>query len=351
MRLLSVIYMRFSFFLIFALSNSFCWATESGVGFTRLATTDPMGGELRYAVWYPAAEPSKTVTLGAFEFAATLDAKPQRGPLPLVVISHGTVGSHLGHRNIAMALAQAGIVAVAPLHPRDNFRDSSGTGHRIVWEGRPRQLSAVIDDVQKTHALVPQIDAQRIGAFGFSLGGYSVLALLGAVPDLTLFADHCEAHAADDPVCGIVPEFSGVMREIVAEEFATPMPSLKDARVCAAVLADPLAALFSVQSLQTLADVPLQLYIPEHQDQLTARFHGARVLYATQSEQREHSTNSITVTGAQHYSFLPPFPAPLAKALPELTSDVDGFDRTAFQKRFAKEVAVFFLTNLADCNQ
>ena len=52
------------------------------------------------------------------------------------------VQSDLGHRNVAAALAEAGFIAAAPLHPRNNYRDNSGELRRIVMEGRPLQLKA-----------------------------------------------------------------------------------------------------------------------------------------------------------------------------------------------------------------
>ena len=112
--------------------------SASGVGFSRIVTNDPMGGEMHVSLWYPATQVSGTVHVGSFTFRATRDAEPVKGRRGLVVISHGTAGSDLGHRNIAIALADAGFIVAAPLHPRDNYKDSSGVGHRTVMEGRPR---------------------------------------------------------------------------------------------------------------------------------------------------------------------------------------------------------------------
>ena len=38
------------------------------------------------------------------------------------------------------------------------------------------------------------IDAGRVGAFGFSSGGFTVLAAAGGEPDLTRVIEHCRAH-------------------------------------------------------------------------------------------------------------------------------------------------------------
>ena len=49
---------------------------------------------------------------------------------------------------------------------------------RIVMEGRPRQITATVDALLAIPKWRERIDNRRIGAFGFSLGGYTVLAIL-----------------------------------------------------------------------------------------------------------------------------------------------------------------------------
>ncbi len=157
---------------------------EYGVGFTRLSTADPMGGQMQYSLWYPTKVPNGVVRSGPFEFPGTRDAEPAAGPFGLVILSHGSGGFDLGHRDTAIALAKAGFIAAAPLHPRNNFRDDIGDDQRIVLDGRPRQLSAVIDALLAQPAWSSRIDSEKIAAFGFSAGGYTVLAVLGAQPQL-----------------------------------------------------------------------------------------------------------------------------------------------------------------------
>ncbi|MEE8500352.1 MAG: hypothetical protein V3S27_07230, partial [Kiloniellales bacterium] len=118
---------------------------EFGVGYSGLSTADPMGGQMQVSLWYPTKVPNSVVKSGLFEFPGTRDAEPATGPFGLVILSHGSGGSDLGHRDTAIALAQAGFIAAAPLHPRNNFRDDIGDDRRIVLDGRPRQFSAVID--------------------------------------------------------------------------------------------------------------------------------------------------------------------------------------------------------------
>ena len=167
------------------------------VGFTRLTIDDPMGGEMLVSIWYPTLAPSGTVKLGPYKFKAARDAEPSPEQRGLVLMSHGTEGSDLGHRNVAIAMAHMGLIVAAPLHPRDNFKDNSGVGRRVVMEGRPRQITAVFDALLSDETWRRRIDTGRIGAFGFSLGGYTVLAALGAQPDMMRIVEHCETSTPD----------------------------------------------------------------------------------------------------------------------------------------------------------
>jgi predicted dienelactone hydrolase len=60
--------------------------------------------------------------------------------LPLVVISHGNGGGPQSHADLAMALANAGYVVAAIMHPGDNYADGSALGAVSFFSGRTRQL-------------------------------------------------------------------------------------------------------------------------------------------------------------------------------------------------------------------
>ncbi len=326
-------------------------ALAAEVGFSRFMTDDPMGGRMRVSLWYPTNEQNGTVVAGPFTFPATRDAEPINGQLGLVVISHGTAGSDLGHRNVAIALARAGHVVAAPLHPRDNFEDDSGVGRRVVMEGRPLQVTAVVDALLTHPEWRERIDARRIGAFGFSLGGYTMLAVLGAMPDISNVIDHCET-ATTDPFCIVVGARGGSPRRQFGQEYQIPLANTADSRFCAASIADPVAVPFSNEALAGITARYIQVWRPEEQNALLAEAHASRVVRQLNKRKSAEKTREIIVEGAQHYSFLAPFPSKLQSVLPvELTRDSPDFDRTKFQMRFATEVAEYLLRSLEQCVQ
>jgi predicted dienelactone hydrolase len=324
-------------------------AFANEVGFTRLTVDDPMGGQMLVSLWYPTQESASKVKLGPYKFDAARDAVPLQGPHGLVMMSHGTEGSDLGHRNVALALARAGIVVAAPLHPRNNFKDNSGVGRKIVMEGRPKQVSAVIDALKMHPIWGAVIDPDRVGAFGFSLGGYTVLALLGAAPDMQRAVDHCTTDTPD-PFCDFVEGEVAALRQLVKQEYDGPLTDLHDPRICTASIADPVAVLFPDAALNGIEAENLQIWRPEDQNVLLADAHVNRLI--TQLNQRTGipQVTARMVEGAQHYSFLAPFPWRLKWVLPSaLTRDAKGFDRSDFQESFARETTDFMLKSFEAC--
>ncbi|MCH9675942.1 MAG: hypothetical protein K0U93_31180 [Gammaproteobacteria bacterium] len=315
-----------------------------GVGFSRLTVPDPMGGQMQVSLWYPSQAPNTDVQLGPFRFEATRDAPIAPGRHKLVIVSHGTAGSDLGHRNIALELASRGVIAAAPLHPRDNYRDQSGVGKHIVMAGRPKQLGALIDSLLAHRRWGAAIDADRIGAFGFSLGGYSVLGLVGATASETDMRAHCRQTPAD-PFCEIVG--AAVTTRISNR---TSWHNRADRRVCAIALADPVAAPFSTAGIASVSVTHARVWRPEFSNVLLGSAHGGRVVAALNSRPERQQVEEVVVPGAQHYSFLAPFPDAIRRRLPAaLTADATSFDRRVFQKAFAKEASAFLDSSLDRC--
>ncbi len=328
---------------------------EYGVGFTKLFTADPMGGQMQVLLWYPTKVPDSIVRLGPYEFPGTQDAEPAAGQFGLVILSHGSGGSDLGHRDTAIALAKAGFIAAAPLHPRNNFRDDIGDDQRIVLDGRPRQLSAVIDALLAQRVWSSRIDSKKIAAFGFSAGGYTVLAALGAEPKFSRILDHCERHAEADPYCRIINGLSAEERAARARAYAEPAQRTPDGRLCAAVIADPFTAPFSDATLKALPPARLLFFWPEAENMLKAEFHVSRVVRLLKQRDDFPDPQDILLPKAHHFSFVAPLPESVGRSL----AGPEGFDPAAFHEEMNRRAALheemnrtivtFFKQALSDC--
>ena len=91
-----------------------------------------------------------------------------------MLASHGTGGAARQLCWLAAALARAGFLAVAVDHHGNNFIDGYTPEGFVRWWERARDLSFVLDALSASEGL------GAIGAAGFSLGGYTVGALMGA---------------------------------------------------------------------------------------------------------------------------------------------------------------------------
>jgi predicted dienelactone hydrolase len=299
-------------------------AQSNQAGFEHQTTPD--GTEI--GVWYPASGAPSHQRIGLNSQDVVLGARVPDGPHPLIVFSHGTGGDFAGHADTAVALARAGFVVAALTHPGDNWRDNS-RATRI--EERPSALSATISYMLEAWPGHTAIDPDRIGAFGFSSGGFTVLAAAGGRPDLTRLARHCAQHP-DFYDCRLI--------EGQPRKAPVPWPKLQDTRIKAVIVAAP--ALGFTFDRAGLADVrvPVQLWRADDDHILPAPFYADAVRMALPTPPEFHG-----VPHAGHFDFLAPCAAP--DSMPQICLSAPGFDRVAFHARFDAAVVRFFAANLS----
>ncbi len=305
--------------------------TEHPVGFQLTRGTDSDGKPFGIGVWYPtSARTRPTTLLGVLLMDVAPDGPVAGSHLPLVVISHGNGGGPGSHADLAMALANAGYIVAAPMHPGDNYADQSAIGSVTFFNRRNHQLVAAIDAVLNGWAGRDHIDPQRIGAFGFSAGGFTVLTAIGAQPDMHSVASHCTE--AREFACDVLEHSHSPLLEASAPGIDNTFTA--DARIKAAVVAAPGLGFTLDAAGLTGVHVPVQLWSGD-QDQ--------NVPYATNARPVQEALGSRvefhTVPGASHFSFLAP--CGLLKP-PMFCTDPKGFDRKAFHAEMNASVLVFF---------
>lgn len=285
---------------------------RDGVAFSRLMVIDGDQPVIEAGVWYP--------------------AEPATGPRPMIVISHGNGGDFRSHRQTAEALARAGFVVAALTHTGDNWRDQSRATD--VFD-RTRQLTVLIDHMLGQWDGRAGIDAGRIGAFGFSAGGFTVLAAAGGNPDLMRMIDHCRANPGFYD-CRLVDRHPGTMDGVRGAQQPT-----HDARLKALVVAAP--ALGFTFTREGLVDVtqPVQLWQAGSDQVLPSPFYVEPVRDALPGK-----PEFIRVDGAGHFDFLPPCSPELAANAPMICGQTPGFDRAAFHDTLNREVIRFFKARL-----
>lgn len=285
-----------------------------GVGVSLLGA-EFEGEQMPLAVWYPTEAPSGEVTVGPFTMAGTQDAPIGPGRHGIVLISHGLGGSALAHRDTAIRLAQAGYIVAAPQHSGDNYLDETYSGRPQNFVRRPRQMSVALDRLLAEPGFSASSDPERIAAVGHSIGGYTVLAFVGARADLMRVVLHCaERHQEDEDFCG----YGQPGDEILA------VPDLGDRRVAAAVAVAPVGVPFGEGAFNAVeADVQIHRF---GQDRiLRYPWHAANV-----AALMEGNARLVVHPDAHHFAFITPFPAAMAGSVGAAGRDPAGFDRASF---------------------
>jgi len=289
------------------------------------------GPALSGAIWYPCAGEPKHVQLGDLAVAVDYglqgvkDCPVTGAKLPLIVFSHGTNGWFAGHHDTAAALADAGFVVAAINHPGDSAKDNARSNELSVFLSRPADMISLIDFVLNGWKDRAAVDPARIGLFGFSKGGYTGLAVIGAAPDFARFARGCTA----------VTKFC----EQVRSETRVP-PA--DARIRAAVIAEPPSGFFTKDNLAAIK-IPLQFWRAELPT-AGVDLDPAGVARVARSLPGNPDIHTVP---AGHFAFLAPCSPKLAAAIPRICTDVPpDFDRAAFHRDFNGSVARFFREHL-----
>ena len=311
-------------------------AFEAGWIQIQTAGATPDAPTTTVALYYPTMAVPRTIAMGPFVLDVAIGGKPVDKVKALILLSHGNAGTELGHSVLAQALARNGYLVAALRHPGDNWQDRSliETSPERYFDERPRQASRVIDAILADPAWKARIatDSQGplVGALGHSAGGYTVLALAGARPDLSRMRKHCLAEASEDPI------FCSMGRPGAA---APPSPtatlSLKDERVRAIVAMSPAAAMLTAESLATVRPATL-IYEAQLDRFVVPRFHAEWVA------SNLPAPNLHRIPNAWHFAFMDTPSMSLPSPDGDVAANPPGFDRDAFLKQLAVEIAAFF---------
>ncbi len=312
------------------------WATAlksaHRIGFQTVTVSDPDSAPMEVGIWYPTDAMAWPKLTGLIVQFVAGDGRVAGARHPLIVISHGIAGALTSHADTALALADAGFVVAAPLHPGDNFRDQSAIGTTNWFPDRVRQVHRTISYMLEEWKDRGRIDADKIGVFGFSAGGTTALIAIGGMPD----ADALTAH------CATAKEFAC---EVFHKTKAPPPEGrdfLFDPRIKAAVVIAPgIGFAFGDYGLSGVR-VPVQLWAGEKDQSVPTASNAEPVRRAL----RDHAEWHL-VPNAAHFSFMVPCGPAHLVAPKIICEDPAGFDRTAFHKTFNAQVVAYFQRTLA----
>ncbi len=294
-------------------------ARETPVGRTTRAYADSARTDwsgvsprpLAATIWYPAKTGSVETELriGVFRFGRSAQNADfvDMTRRPLVVLSHGTGGSALQLAWLAEALASQGFVVAGVNHHGNTAAEDTvaPAGFVLPWE-RALDLSVLIDRLLADPEVRAHIDTTRIAVAGFSLGGYTALALAGARLDYAQWRQTCTAEPTA-PFCALPPEASFSLADVDSMErtdaafaagVARHAQETRDPRVRAVfAIAPALTPRLDTASLRAIS-VPVRVLLASRDDQVPA---------GTTATELSRYLSTATVNlhpDAGHYTFL-----------------------------------------------
>lgn len=166
---------------------------------TRRNWTDADARPLAWSAWYPGSRDAPAVHLTGQFFDpgdVRVDAEVAGdGPLPVVLMSHGTGGSAESIGWLARSVAQAGHVVIGAQHHGNTAGEPCGPEGFLCWWERASDLSILLTLLAERGPFAGRLALNRVAAVGFSLGAHTVLAMAGAVTSMERYVQS----AADFP--------------------------------------------------------------------------------------------------------------------------------------------------------
>lgn len=248
-------------------------------------------------IYYPSTQGGNEIMLGknaVFKgVPIRVEGSPDKGKFPIVLLSHGSGGNALNIGWIASYLADQGMIVVAPNHPGTTSGDSFQAKTLKLWE-RPKDMSAILDQIDTILPKGLEANSDQVGAIGFSLGGYTVMSLAGAKASKAKYIDYCD-------------QFKGMMdcgwfaQANIDFDAIDPAPfeqSNADPRINAFVAIDPaLAQAYKTPSLEAINN-PVQIINLGTQGDTPAAVNASGFI--------DHlpNANYETLPGSTHFTFL-----------------------------------------------
>ncbi|WP_027186766.1 hypothetical protein [Desulfovibrio cuneatus] len=198
-------------------------ALAKGVGMYTFGNFEDHGSRLDVTVWFPCRVEGTNSKIDGYTMAATRTSRITPSFYPVVLLSHDAAASRFAHHDIATALAQQGILVIAPTHPGDNYNDSSLTYTTRSLYDRPRDMLRALELVLASPEFGPYADESRMGIVGVGTGAFTAMQLAGIAPNFSGFEAYCANAPGADPFCAPwvqkrLARVANEMKTIIAKE-------------------------------------------------------------------------------------------------------------------------------------
>lgn len=322
----------------------FCQKKENNVGQRTFSFEDKSRGrKLITEVWYPTVEkPSGEDGSPFIRIPTVREASFSAGKYPLILFSHGTGGGRLTVEWFCAGLAAQGFIVAAVDHFGNTYDNPIPEEFVKFWE-RPQDIRFVIDQLLTTPAISSAIDAEKIGAAGFSLGGFTSIALAGAKMDYQAIERYLQIESgkkeADIPEMPGLSSFFG--KPEIQEAFKTA-PPLNDKRIKSVFVMSP-AVGQTFPTKENFKDVTVPVYIVAAANDQMAPLKTNAAHYAKMISASHYKTLGGE---AGHYVFLNEAKDFMKKDAPLFFADAPGVNRKEIHDEVLQLAADHFTKTL-----
>lgn len=214
----------------------------------------------------------------------------------------------------------------------------------MLWWLRARDLSVVLDHLLADPIFGPRIEKSRVGAAGFSLGGYTMIELAGGVTNPQAVLDYCDSPRSHG-TCNIheFPDLAAKARQRLktdsgfAAAFARGDESYRDSRIRAVfAIAPALGVAFSSEALASIS-IPVEI-VAGGADPIAPPPDNAEYF----AHHVPHARITILPGGVAHYTFLDDCGPAGKKNLAVYCADARGVDRQRVHAEVAAMAVRFF---------
>jgi predicted dienelactone hydrolase len=215
----------------------------------------------------------------------------------------------------------------------------------LLWWERAKDLSAVLDRLLSDPVFGTRIDRGRIGAAGFSLGGYTVITVAGGRLDKRRYDRFCNSPARDF-TCGPQPEFPDAPR--LFQELADKDPVIRsmlqhagdsylDTRIRAVFAVAPVfGSGFDAAGLSAIK-VPVKIVVGLGDTTAPPASNAQRYAALIRGSDLVLLPRSVT-----HYTFVPECTEQGKKSLERICHDEPGTDRSLVHAQVSALAYEFF---------
>lgn len=273
-----------------------CPQASADVGYTEMTLTPAHRNEsMPVSIWYPADDGGTAVLVGQNPVfigdPAQRDARVTLGAHPLVLLSHGAAGIPYNLSWLSNALVEAGYVVAAPKHPGSSFANYA---FPAVLDLRARRADLIrLLDVMLDGVGAIRIDPTDITVAGFSLGGHSALASVGAEARLDAYRDYCRDLSQLD--CGWWAQNEFDLGDVSEQAFNVREA---DPRITRVIAIDPgMTQAYSSESLASITQPVLLMNLADA-DAVP------KAVDATVVAEHIPNASWVAIPDAQHFSFL-----------------------------------------------